>query len=119
LDGVGTFLCENTGNNQNELKWTGSVGGISLAFRDFNCDGKVEIGTGYWGAEVWECTGDDQYEQVWSDTFQPGDGPDVWSTADIDGDSRPEFFISYFNWTLHRMCGLSPICWTLSLGGNC
>jgi hypothetical protein len=75
-DSQSAFVCGgriwgNVGNNQNEVKWTGSLGGWNFALRDFDRDGRSDIGTGWWGAEVWECTGDYQYERVWRDTFRP------------------------------------------------
>jgi hypothetical protein len=103
LDGIGTCIWENVGNDRYELRWTGPVGGFSFGFHDYDLDGRNDFATGCYGAEVWECMGDDQYEQVWRDTFRPRGGPDVWSTADIDGDGRPEFYMSYFRWTWRRM----------------
>ncbi|HTW92971.1 MAG TPA: FG-GAP-like repeat-containing protein [bacterium] len=100
---TGTHIWENVGDNQNQLKWTGSLEGYNFGFRDFNQDGRNEIATGWYGAEVWEDTGSDQYEMVWRDTLRPQNGPDVWSTADIDGDGRPEFYESFFLPSQNRM----------------
>jgi hypothetical protein len=99
-DSQSAFICGgriwgNVGNNQNEVKWTGSLGGWNFALRDLDGDGRNDIGTGWWGAEVWECTGDYQYERVWQDTFRLGNGDDVSSTGDIDGDGRPEFYEAF------------------------
>jgi hypothetical protein len=94
---IGTCIWENVGNDQNQLAWQGSLGGGHFAFRDFDRDGKEDIGTGWSRAEAWECAGDYQYERVWRDTLGQGNGDDVFSTNDIDGDGRPEFYDS-FEW---------------------
>ncbi len=101
---TGTHIWENVGDDQNQLKWTGTLEGYDFAFRDFGQNGRNEIATGWYGAEVWEDTGNDQYTLVWRDTFRPYNGPDVWSTADIDGNGRPEFYESFFLPSRNRMC---------------
>jgi len=47
--------------------------------------------------EVWECTGDNQYERVYRDTVYQPNGADVFTTNDIDGDGKPEFYVAYQN----------------------
>jgi len=46
---------------------------------------------------VWECTGDDQYEVVYQDTVWQPNGADLFTTSDIDGDGKPEFYVAYRN----------------------
>jgi hypothetical protein len=46
---------------------------------------------------VWECTGDDQYQVVYQDTAPGSNGYDVFTTNDIDGDGKPEFYVAYEN----------------------
>jgi hypothetical protein len=95
LDGLENCIWENVGDNQNELQWVDTLFGYNYVFRDFDCDGRSDIGTGWFRAKVLEATGDDRYELVWQDTERPANGYDVFSTADIDGDGRPEFYICY------------------------
>ncbi|HTW90742.1 MAG TPA: FG-GAP-like repeat-containing protein [bacterium] len=102
LEDKGTCIWKNFGHDQNELKWTGDLQGVMLNFRDFDGDGKMDIAVGPSG-DVWEDTGNCQPELIWNNTFGWLDGNDAWSTTDIDGDSRPEFYISYFDYALHRM----------------
>jgi hypothetical protein len=46
---------------------------------------------------VWECTGDDQYEVVYQDTVRQPNGADLFTTNDIDGDGKPEFYAAFEN----------------------
>jgi hypothetical protein len=98
---IATGIWENVGNDSNELVWHDTVYGYRFAFGDFDLDGRSDFATGDLGSsgwvEVWECTSDDQYERVYRDTvFQPN-GADVFTTNDIDGDGKPEFYVAYEN----------------------
>jgi hypothetical protein len=111
LDGDGhreIMLCggriwENVGNDSNELVWSGTPSGGYYAFGDFRVDGKMSFATGGGSADVWENNGDDSYERIWRDTSLRGGAGDVFSSADIDGDGRPEFYLAEFNYVLAKM----------------
>ena len=98
---IGTAIWENTGNDSNELVWCDTVYGWRFAFGDFDLDGRKGFATGNLGSsgwvEVWECTGDDQYTRVYRDTVLQPNGADVFTTNDIDGDGKPEFYVAYEN----------------------
>jgi hypothetical protein len=98
---IATGVWENVGNNSNELVWHDTVYGYRFAFGDFDLDGKIDFATGDLGSsglvEVWECTGDDEYERVYRDTVLQPNGADVFTTNDIDQDGKPEFYVAYQN----------------------
>jgi hypothetical protein len=99
---MGGCVWENAGNDQNELVWQDSVhDGYRLAFGDFDLDGRMDLATSGLGSagvvSVWECTGDDTYEVVYQDTVYQPNGADVFTTDDIDGDGKPEFYVAYEN----------------------
>jgi hypothetical protein len=95
-------VWENSGDDQNELVWEDGVhAGYRSTFGDFDMDGKMNFASASLGSSgtmsVWECTGDDTYDVVYQDTvFQPN-GADVFTTNDIDGDAKPEFYVAYEN----------------------
>jgi hypothetical protein len=98
---IATGVWENTGDDSNELVWHNTVYGYRFAFGDFDLDGRMNFATGDLGSsgwvEVWECTGDNEYERVYRDTVLQPNGADVFSTNDIDGDGKPEFYVAYEN----------------------
>ncbi len=94
---MGGSIWENVGDDSNELVWTGARCGPYIAYGDFDMDGEVNFATGYSTMYVWECTGDDQYQIVYQDTVQQSNGYDVFTTNDIDGDGKPEFYVAYEN----------------------
>ena len=98
---IGTAIWENVSNDSNELVWNDTVYGGMFAFGDFDLDGRMDFATGNLGSsgwvEVWECTGDNQYERVYRDTVLQPNGADVFMTNDLDGDGRPEFYVAYEN----------------------
>jgi hypothetical protein len=98
---IATGIWENRGNDSNELVWHDVVYGYRFAFGDFDLDGRMNFATGDLGSsgwvEVWECTGDNQYERVYRDTVRQPNGADVFMTNDIDGDGLPEFYVAYEN----------------------
>jgi hypothetical protein len=100
-EGIGiTHIFENRGNNQNDLVWSKfQVGAWSFAFGDFDLDGRKEFVTADLGSSgrvsVYENTGPDQYEMSFQDTVNIPNGADVLSGNDLDGDGKPEFFVSF------------------------
>jgi len=98
----GTLIWENAGNNQNEFVWLDNThAAYMFAFGDFDLDGKMNFASASLGSSgtmsVWECAGDDTYEVVSQDTVYQPNGADVFTTNDIDGDGRPEFYVAYQN----------------------
>jgi len=98
----GAWIWENVGNDSNELVGSRELFGGQKAIRDFCGDGRTYFACAGGGAAVFVHTGNFQIEMFWMDTVS-GFGYDVWSTSDIDGDGRPEFYASYFNYPLRRM----------------
>ncbi len=98
---IATGIWENVGDDSNELVWHDTVYGYRFAFGDFDLDGRKDFATGNLGSsgwvEVWECKGDNQYERVYRDTVLQPNGADVFTTDDIDGDGKPEFYVAYQN----------------------
>jgi hypothetical protein len=99
---MGAAIWENTSNDENELVWRSSrPDGYRLAFGDFDVDGKMNFASASLSSSgtmsVWECTGDDTYEVVYQDTVYQPNGADVFTTNDIDGDGKPEFYVAYEN----------------------
>jgi len=99
---MGACFWENVGDNQNELVWVENTHpGYRLTYGDFDLDGKMNFASASLGSDgtmsVWECTGDDQYEVVYQDAVRQPNGADVFTTNDIDGDGKPEFYVAYEN----------------------
>jgi len=99
---MGTCIWENVDDNQDSLVWHDAVhDGYRFTFGDFDVDGKMDFATSTLGSagivSVWECTGDNQYEVVYRDTVLQPNGADVFTTNDIDGDEKPEFYVAYQN----------------------
>jgi hypothetical protein len=98
---IATGIWENGGDNSSELVWHDTGYGYRFASGDFDLDGRMNLSTGDLGSsgwvEVWECTGDNQYERVYRDTVLQPNGADVVTTNDIDGDGKPEFCVAYQN----------------------
>jgi hypothetical protein len=99
---MGFSVWENTGNDQHELVWRDTThDGYRLTFGDFDMDGRMDFATARLGSSgtmsVWECAGDDQYEVVFQDMVYQPNGADLFTTNDIDGDGKPEFYVAYEN----------------------
>jgi hypothetical protein len=87
-------VWKNVGNDSNVLAWNGRWFGGSMAFGDFCGDGGNYVTNG----AVWEDIGNCQFEMIWVDTVVAvGNGHDVRSTSDIDGDGRLEFYVVYMD----------------------
>jgi len=99
---MGACFWENVRNNQNELVWRDTTHpGYRLTYGDFDLDGRMNFASASLGSygtmSVWECTGDDQYNVVYQDTVWQPNGADLFTTNDIDGDGKPEFYVAYEN----------------------
>ncbi|MBM3332990.1 hypothetical protein FJY68_14290, partial [candidate division WOR-3 bacterium] len=95
-------VWENTGDNRNEFVWQDTVHpGYRSTYGDFDVDGKMNFASASLHStgtmSVWECTGDDQYDVVFQDTVWQPNGADLFTTNDIDGDGKPEFYVAYEN----------------------
>ena len=99
---LGTCLWENAGDDTNALVWHSCSSDPYCAFGDFCGDGRIDFAAGGVLADVWENSGD-TYRMVWRDTLLRGWAGDVFSTADIDGDGRSEFYLSEFNYPEAKM----------------
>ena len=100
--GIGTCIWENIDNDQNQLVWRDTTHAFScMTIGDFDLDGRMDFASASAGSygvtSVWECTGDDQYEVVYQDTVRQPNGVDAFTTNDIDGDGKPEFYVAYEN----------------------
>ena len=86
-----------------------------FAVADLDGDGQMEFAYGTYGGApqnkptvfVRECTGDDQYQVVWTDTLLTNNMKDVIACPDLDGDGKPEFMIGSY--------GLGASGWTAGL----
>jgi hypothetical protein len=68
----------------------------TLAFGDFDGDGRTDVvvGTPEGYVFVWETTGDDSWELVWSYEFPLNWTASIVAAAkDLDGDGKPEFLV--------------------------
>jgi len=105
---LGACIWENVGDNQNELVWRETTyASLMWTFGDFDCDGKMNLATASLGGLgtmfLRECTGDDQFEIVYQDSVLQPNGADLFTTNDVDGDGKPEFYVAYQNIPLGRM----------------
>jgi hypothetical protein len=105
-DGRGEILVlgmiwENVRDDSNELVWRGSPCGMYYAFGDFCSDGRVDFasggGSGGVAVDVWGSSGADSFERIWQDTWSRGQPVNLFSTADIDGNGRPEFYLTEYS----------------------
>lgn len=107
------YILENTGDNEYNLVSAESLPAYGLlTFGDFDNDGKIEFVQGKDSDEesiyVFENDGDNSFRLVWKEHVSGCNGYDIFS-GDTDGDSKPEFFISFHTYwddgvhfTLHR-----------------
>ncbi len=108
-------MLENRGNNSYVRTWVAPQRptSSSLAFGDFDMDGRVEFVGGLVEGRVlvWETTGDNQYRCVFEDRPpHPGCGRDCFSGRDVNRNGKPEFFLS-----LARYRGGVPEAWSVYL----
>ena len=104
MSGGRIFIYENCGLDSMRLVCilSGS-GGTSLAFGDFDQDGRMELvsGANYGDlpVSIFKCTGDDQYV-LWDTVMvRRPNGTDMFSGANIDGTHRATCFGSFFDVT--------------------
>ncbi|MFB0509934.1 MAG: FG-GAP-like repeat-containing protein, partial [bacterium] len=95
-----TYIFENVGNDSNVIVWSRfQVGACSFAYDDFDLDGRKEFVTANLGSagitSVYENVAPDSYELIYQDTVRRPNGSDVFSGNDLDGDGKPEFFVSF------------------------
>jgi hypothetical protein len=94
-----TYIFENVANDSNAVVWSRFQTGYSFTFGDFDLDGRKDfvsanpasLGRTY----VYENVAPDSYELVFVDTVRRPNGYDVFSGNDLDGDGKPEFFVSF------------------------
>jgi len=70
----------------------------TLAFGDFDLDNRNEFVWGYTGGEysVWECVGDNFYQEIILQQLPTLNIKDCFSVSDADGDGKLEFVIKGF-----------------------
>ena len=70
----------------------------TLAFGDFDSDNRNEFAWGYTGGEysIWECIGDNSYEEVLLQLLPTGNIKDCFTAPDVDGDGKLEFVVKGF-----------------------
>ncbi|MBE0433841.1 T9SS type A sorting domain-containing protein [candidate division WOR-3 bacterium] len=70
-----------------------------LAFGDFDLDGQNEFAWGYMNGHcsVWECVGDNSYQEVLLYQLPTGNVIDCFTVPDADGDGKLEFVLKGYN----------------------
>ncbi len=98
------YILENCGNNRFAPVWGDTLRGNAFAhsFGDFDLDGRNEFVTSginveYENVQVFECTGDNQYQRTWFDTLPTVNNQDNIAANDLDQDGKPEFIVASFS----------------------
>ncbi|MFO7637843.1 MAG: hypothetical protein R6X14_00840, partial [bacterium] len=120
-DSVNGFLMlESDGSNGARPVWTSWwFANYGLGFGDFNLNGRMNfVGAVHSRVNVFENTGDNQYEMVWADTLPVvNGGADVFTGNDVTRNGRPEFFIPFFRGYGGNLFMVWLYMWE-SVGGN-
>jgi len=102
-DYIHLHIYESIGNNlydKIEEITTSSTHNSSstLAFGDFDSDNKNEFVWGYSAGEysIWECTGNNSYQEILLQQLPTVNIKDCFSVADADGDGKMEFVVKGF-----------------------
>jgi len=102
-DYIHLHIYESIGNNlydKIEEITTSSTHNSSstLAFGDFDSDNKNEFVWGYSAGEysIWECTGNNSYQEILLQQLPTVNIKDCFSVADADGDGKLEFVVKGF-----------------------
>lgn len=71
----------------------------TLAFGDFDLDGQNEFVLGYSGGQysIWECTGNNLYEEVTYQYLNTANIKDCFAVPDADQDGKSEFILKGFS----------------------
>jgi hypothetical protein len=116
------YVFERRGDNQYQIVYCDTIDNYSsapFAIGDFDGDGRMEFAKGTYqpapSVYVFECTGDDQYHLVWTDTLNTYNMKDAITGPDLDGDGKFEFIFG--DWR-SGTSGLTGGLWVYEAVGN-
>jgi len=97
-------IYESTGNNTYEhiatvITSATASSSSPLAFGDFDLDNQNDFAWGYMNGQysVWECVGDNSYQEILLQQLPAGNVKDCLTIPDADSDGRSEFLIKGYN----------------------
>ena len=103
-DYIHLHIYESTGDNSYEIidqitTTAPSSSSSPLAFGDFDMDSQNDFAWGYMNGQysIWECVGDNSYQEVLLQQLPAGNVKDCLAIPDADGDGRLEFLIKGYN----------------------